>query len=63
MVKVGEIRKWNYDDTDVQCFAVKKYKSYFLDEHYYIIKYLTDGREQTVSETSLLSDSKEVTME
>lgn len=57
MIKVGEVRKWK-DGTGSEQFKVEKYKSFFVGEHYYTIKYLTDGREQTVSENALLMETE-----
>jgi len=50
LVRVGQIRRWK-ENTKNEQFKIIKYRSFFCNMHYYIIEYLTDGRQQTIEES------------
>lgn len=54
-VEVGDVRKWKFRGGET--FRVKEYRSFFIDEHYYIIEYINDGRVQTVSRKEIICNS------
>jgi hypothetical protein len=61
VIKIGELRKWNYDTENTNIFKIENYKSFFINQHYYIIEYIKDDRKQTVSKDDLLNESVVIT--